>query len=71
MWFLALYIFWRLFWRACKTLVKHPQGFDLTHCGLLAPYAYTHLSQVNIESGTDLLPDGTKPLPKSMLTVNQ
>ena len=27
MWFLALYIFVRLFWRARKTLVKQPPGF--------------------------------------------
>ena len=38
----------------------------LTHCGLVRPYGDIEL--VNNGSGNGLLPDGTKPLPKPMLT---
>ena len=49
-------------------------GFNvLTHCGLVMPYgrvSFHFLTQiwVNIDSGNDLLPDGTKPLPEPMST---
>ena len=42
---------------------------DLTHCGLVTPYDDT--DQINIGSGNDLVPDGTKPLPEPMLTSHQ
>ena len=36
-----------------------------THCGLVMPYS-TEI-KVNIVSGYGLLPDGTNPLPETML----
>ena len=44
------------------------QGVCLTHCGLGMPYGW---HRFNIGSGNGLLPDGTKPLPKPMLTNHQ
>ena len=41
----------------------------LIHCGLMMPYGDRDL--VNIGSGNCLLPDGTKPLLKPMLTCHQ
>ena len=41
---------------------KLPSLFFFTHCGLMT---------VNIGSGNGLLPDGTKPLPESMMTYHQ
>ena len=39
----------------------------LTHCGLVMPYGNTQI-WVNIGSGNDLVPDGTKLSPEPMLT---
>ena len=39
----------------------------LIHCGLVMPFS----NWVNISSGNDVLPNGTKPLPRPMLTSQQ
>ena len=43
--------------------------YRLSYCGLVTPYGVRVL--VNIDSGNDLLPDNTKPLPESKLTKQQ
>ena len=43
-------------------------GLQLTHCGLV-PYGIVKL--VNMDSGNDLMPDGTMPSPEPMLTNHQ
>ena len=40
----------------------------LTYCGIVTPYG--DIDRVNIGLDYDLLADGTKPLPKAMLTSN-
>ena len=42
----------------------------LTHCGLVTPYDDMDLGEW-FGTGNNLLPDGTKPLPKRMLTYHQ
>ena len=44
---------------------------NLTHWGLVTTYGIGDLALVNIGSGNDLVPDGTKPLPEPMLTDHQ
>ena len=46
---------------------RHKPTEILTNCGLVMPYEIW----VNNGSGNDLLPDGTKPLPVSILTYHQ
>ena len=46
-----------------------PGTNELTHCGLVAPYADIDMGQPG--SGNGLLPDGTKPLPEPMLTYHK
>ena len=47
---------------------KSYSRLPLDHCGLATPYGVG--IEVNIGSGNGLLPDGTKPLPKPMLTYH-
>ena len=53
----------QIFFVTCDKAMK------LTHWGLVTPYGDIDL--VNIGSGNGLLPDGTKPLPESMLTYHK
>ena len=53
-----------------KLLPHHPGTYKLTHCCLVTPYGDIDLGQHCHGSSNGLLPDGTKPLPETMLTYH-
>ena len=58
-----------LFLQASVTIMQ-TRNIWLTHSGLVTPYMASEIL-INTGSGNDLFPDGTKPLPESMLTYYQ